>query len=77
MKKLLVSMLIAITLLTAIGCGSSDKVSVKQEKEIPPIPHKVDTQTYCADCHKDGKNGAKITKHLDRPNCTGCHKEVN
>lgn len=76
MKKLLVSLtIIFIPAFTVTGCGVKSKQPVSKVKEIHPIPHKVDSTMVCAECHKDGKNGAKITKHLDRPNCTQCHKQ--
>lgn len=76
MKKLLVSLPLLLILIFAItGCGGQNKQFVAEEKAVPQIPHKVDNTTDCAECHKDGKNGAPVTKHLDRSNCTQCHKE--
>jgi len=58
-----------------VGCGKSQQIEFKNtEKEVPQIPHKIDNKMICAECHKDGKNKAKATKHFDRPNCTQCHK---
>lgn len=77
MKKLLVSGLFVLFLFfAAAGCGSKGQqgASVRKAKEIPRIPHKVENSTVCADCHKEGKNKAKVTKHWDRPNCMQCHK---
>ncbi len=74
MKKLLFSIITIMFLLIAvIGCGGQGKQSVSKQKEIPSIPHEIDNSMVCADCHKEGKNKAPVTKHLDRPNCTQCH----
>lgn len=78
MKKLLVSLIVVFVMIFAlIGCGKSQQIDSKNSgKEIPQIPHKMDNKMVCAECHKDGKNKAKATKHFDRPNCTQCHKFV-
>lgn len=78
MKKLLYSFITIIFLLVAaVGCGGQEKQPASKQKEIPLIPHKIDKSMDCADCHKEGKNKAPITKHFDRPNCIQCHKERN
>lgn len=75
MKEPLVSVVVILVfIIVAAGCGNQKSQSVITAKQIPSIPHKVNNSTVCADCHKDGKNKAKVTEHLDRLNCTHCHK---
>lgn len=76
MKKLFYS-LILVLMLVVTGCAGEIQQNVQtKKKEIPLIPHKINNTMVCAECHKAGKNKAKITKHPDRPNCTQCHKPV-
>lgn len=74
MKKrgllLILGVLLAVFL---AGCSGTKEPAPKVAKS-PAIPHEVTQETNCKSCHGSGANGAKITKHLDRPNCTSCHK---
>ncbi|HBW35717.1 hypothetical protein [Desulfosporosinus sp. BICA1-9] len=74
MKKrgllLILGVLLAVFL---VGCSGTEEPAPKIAK-IPAIPHEVTQGMDCKSCHESGVNGAKITKHLDRPNCTSCHK---
>lgn len=77
MKKLLVRLFLGLLLIIFItGCGSNtDKGSLRKEgNQIPMIPHSIEDKKDCAVCHKYGKNKAKPTKHINRPNCIQCHK---
>ncbi|GEM_PF-2465931 len=39
----------------------------------PFIPHDVEDEQACPDCHRLGENEAVITPHPDRVNCVQCH----
>ncbi len=39
----------------------------------PFIPHDVEDEQTCLDCHRLGENDAMITPHPDRVNCLQCH----
>ena len=41
----------------------------------PMVPHRIDDKTSaaCLGCHRDGLNGAPITPHPIRLDCTQCH----
>ena len=39
----------------------------------PFIPHDVEADTGCLDCHRLGENDAAITPHPERVNCVQCH----
>jgi predicted CXXCH cytochrome family protein len=63
------------------GCSSGTTEQGKQTPKvptdkIPAIPHQVSKDMDCKSCHATGANGAKVTKHIDRANCTGCHKSA-
>jgi cytochrome c5 len=54
---------------------STQTSSTSAPKQGPPkIPHKVTEGMVCKECHATGTNGAPISKHPERPNCTMCHK---
>ncbi|GAB6151373.1 hypothetical protein JCM17380_01230 [Desulfosporosinus burensis] len=74
-------LLILAVLLAAIlaGCSGTKEPTpapapATKVAKIPAIPHEVTQDMDCKSCHESGANGAKITKHLDRPNCISCHK---
>ena len=49
---------------------------MQTENDPPVIPHRVseeDTFKDCLKCHEKGKNGAPMTSHPERKNCTQCH----
>jgi len=74
MKRL--GVLMALTLFLA-GCSPAQPAPSVPEKpvdKIPAIPHTVKEGMDCKSCHATGANGAKVTKHSDRPNCLQCHK---
>lgn len=59
---------------TATASGGDDAGT----GDAPSIPHDVtatDAQS-CLSCHKDGADGAPVTPHPDRGNCTGCHAKA-
>lgn len=69
-----IGILVVITLFLA-GCnGSAQPGTEKPAGKSPAIPHEVTENMDCKSCHETGANGAKVTKHVDRPNCTNCHK---
>ncbi len=39
----------------------------------PLIPHDVEDEGICLDCHRLGENDAMIVPHPDRFNCVPCH----
>ena len=41
----------------------------------PMVPHRIDDKTSaaCLGCHRDGLNGAPLTPHPIRLDCTQCH----
>lgn len=54
----------------------TEKEIMQAEDEPPLIPHRVaDDATFrdCLKCHGSGKNGAMMTSHPERRNCTQCH----
>lgn len=65
--------LLLILVLFLVGCSGTKEPAPKVAK-IPTIPHAVTQDMDCKSCHENGTDGAKVTKHLDRTNCTGCHK---
>ncbi len=70
MKRLGLLLILAVFL---VGCSGAKEPAPKAAK-IPTIPHEVTQDMDCKSCHENGTNGAKVTKHFDRPNCTSCHK---
>lgn len=56
-------------LLALVGCGSSEG---SHDAVAPPIPHAVQENQICKDCHATGKNGAPVV-HDDRGSCENCH----
>ncbi len=72
----------AIVLLTVLlaGCGqaaaktSSTPGAPQAKKGVPKIPHKITEGMVCKDCHGSGANGAPVSPHPDRENCTLCHQ---
>jgi cytochrome c5 len=78
--------IVLITMLLA-GCGQASQPTKPTQKPLtktsstsapeqgpPKIPHKVTEGMVCKECHATGTNGAPISKHPERPNCTKCHK---
>jgi len=39
----------------------------------PLIPHEIEDETGCLECHRLGDNDAPITSHPERVNCVQCH----
>jgi nitrate reductase cytochrome c-type subunit len=39
----------------------------------PLIPHEIEDETTCLECHRLGDNDAPITSHPERVNCVQCH----
>ena len=72
-KRGLLLILVVFLVVILAGCSGTKEPAPKVAK-IPAIPHEVTQGMDCKSCHESGVNGAKITKHLDRPNCTSCHK---
>ncbi len=66
------AVILAVAIIVLIGCGSQP--SPGSSGWPPAIPHQVSQNMDCKQCHLTGKNGAKITKHAGRPNCTKCHR---
>lgn len=64
-----------VVVLILTGCSENQAIQPGQSSaKIPIIPHEVSQNMDCLGCHKTGANGAKVTPHPDRPNCTSCHK---
>lgn len=43
----------------------------------PNTPHPVEgLYSDCRTCHENGSQGAPVTDHLKKPDCTSCHKVV-
>ncbi len=43
----------------------------------PFIPHEVEVDMECLECHRQGDNDAVITSHPERVNCIQCHIRQN
>lgn len=39
----------------------------------PLVPHEIEEESGCLDCHRLGDNDAPITSHPERVNCVQCH----
>ncbi len=74
MKKSGLLLILAVLLAAFLAGCSGTKEPAPKVGEFPAIPHEVTQDMDCKSCHGSGANGAKITKHLDRPNCISCHK---
>ncbi|KJR44182.1 hypothetical protein UF75_5436 [Desulfosporosinus sp. I2] len=74
MKKRGLLLILAVFLAVILAGCSGTKEPPPKVAKIPAIPHEVTQDMDCKSCHGSGANGAKITKHLDRPNCISCHK---
>jgi nitrate reductase cytochrome c-type subunit len=84
MNQLLRGLLLVATVITlslpllslAAETQSIDELAREAEATPPLIPHKIGVDTNgeaCLVCHKGGANGAPITPHAMRLNCTQCH----
>lgn len=81
--KLLFRCLVACTCLLALALpaladGKDDdyEKDARYAEDTPPmVPHRIDDKTSaaCLGCHRDGLNGAPITPHPIRLDCTQCH----
>ena len=85
-KTLLIATGIFVLTVFLGGCAAIEK---KAKTEQPPkettllprafegappfIPHEVEADTECLDCHRLGDNDAAITPHPERVNCLQCH----
>jgi len=52
-----------------------DKDAQYAEGTPPMVPHRIDdkSSTACLGCHREGLNGAPVTPHPIRLDCTQCH----
>jgi len=64
------------------GCTSIEPVTKSKESAplprafegAPPlVPHEIEEEMGCLDCHRLGDSGAPITPHPERANCVQCH----
>jgi cytochrome c-type protein NapB len=51
------------------------KDALTAEGTPPMVPHRIDDMTgeACLACHRTGMNGAPVTPHPNRLDCTECH----
>jgi nitrate reductase cytochrome c-type subunit len=65
----------ALTALADEKENDYDKDARYAEGTPPMVPHRIDDKTSaaCLACHKDGLNGAPVTPHPIRLDCTQCH----
>ena len=79
-KILLVAVSVFVAAVYA-GCATTGKEASKGatvaprafEGAPPLIPHDVEVDMPCLDCHRTGENNAVITSHPERFNCVQCH----
>ena len=79
--KFLVMAALLQFLLIPFSVFAGDQVPTEKEimqagNEPPLIPHPVSDAAAavdCLKCHETGKNGAPVTSHPERKNCTQCH----
>ena len=75
-RTLLVAAVIFVLAAWFAGCAATGRKAKTEEplKGTPPfIPHEVEADTGCLDCHRLGENDAAITPHPERVNCVQCH----
>jgi nitrate reductase cytochrome c-type subunit len=84
MNRLLRSLVVAgsaLILSLPLACPGAETKGIdalaREAEDAPPlIPHQVSEDANgeaCLVCHKGGANGAPITPHAMRLNCTQCH----
>ena len=84
MQRLLRSLAVvglAVILSLPLTCLAAETPSIdtlaREAEDAPPlIPHQVGVDANgeaCLVCHKGGANGAPLTPHAMRLNCTQCH----
>ncbi|MDH4028506.1 MAG: nitrate reductase cytochrome c-type subunit [Nitrospirota bacterium] len=79
-RILLVAVSVFVAALYA-GCATTGKEAGTKgttaprafEGAPPLVPHDVEVDMSCLDCHRNGENDAVITSHPDRFNCVQCH----
>ncbi len=83
-KTLLITVGIVVLTVYLAGCATTERKAKIEEpsKETlrrafegapPLIPHDVEAEETCLDCHRLGENDAVITSHPERSNCVQCH----
>jgi len=64
------------------GCATTGKEAATKGTTVAPrafegapplVPHDVEVDMPCLDCHRTGENDAVITSHPERFNCVQCH----
>ena len=81
--KMLLRCLVSVTCLCALVLpavaddkeNDYDKDARYAEGTPPMVPHRIDDKTSaaCLACHRDGLNGAPVSPHPVRLDCTQCH----
>lgn len=81
--KMLLRCLVSLACLFALALPAlADEIANDYEKDAryaegtpPMVPHRIDdkTSSACLACHREGLNGAPITPHPIRLDCTQCH----
>ncbi|NOZ68469.1 MAG: hypothetical protein GXP46_04320 [Deferribacteres bacterium] len=80
--KILLAVFILVSAVFVYGCITTQKQAAtggailipRTLEGAPPfIPHEVEDEQTCLDCHRLGENDAVITPHPDRVNCVQCH----
>ena len=81
--RMLFRCLVSLACLTALVLPAvADEKADDYEKDAryaegtpPMVPHRIDDKTSaaCLVCHRDGVNGAPVTPHPVRLDCTQCH----
>ena len=81
--KMLFRCLVSLVCLSALALPAfADEKGEDYEKDaryaegVPPmVPHRIDDKTSatCLVCHRDGLNGAPVSPHPIRLDCTQCH----
>jgi cytochrome c-type protein NapB len=71
---------VAVCLLLPLGVRADEDEFEKDaryaEDNPPVVPHKIEAGASgesCLVCHLEGKNGAPLSPHAVRINCTQCH----
>ena len=89
-KTLLIAAAIFVLAAWFAGCAATGRKAKTEEppgqttllpkalEGAPPfIPHDVEADMECLDCHRLGENDAAITPHPERVNCIQCHIPQN
>lgn len=81
--KMLFRCLVSLVFLLALALPAvADEKDDDYEKDAryaedtpPMVPHRIDDMTgeSCLSCHREGLNGAPVTPHPVRLDCTQCH----